>query len=550
MHIDPINLLQVSLYSKLMTDGVQNDIRYTIVLISLFAVYKFVTTGSMRDHIYDYIQQLLENKNECAIIIPQHNRKIVSFVFSTTKESTQTLYSTRFHALNHYITKHCSQNINKKIEVLKKEQKSSWDNETIDYILLPMQNERIVLNAQLGIFFEINITNERDNNKDGDNKGGNTGSHVSKNYVYKISKSGRDNYHILCDFLEKCVKEYEDEILNKKEQQTFEYIKCEKDEDGKCSMVYRSCPFKSNKHLHKNIFFENRGAFIDYVDRFSRTLSGTARKSIENMYEDAGITYKAGIIMHGPPGCGKSSTIRGILNRTGRHGVIIRWSSIKTCAELCSLLRSTTINNIKYEMKDLCFIFEDFDANDDDVLKKRNMADGFVSNSHSTFPIEFSSGDTVSEIPNDVNELKTELMKSKKMLENMGTILMSTNQKKDDGLTLDCVLNAIDGIIELHDAMLIFTTNHLEKIDPAFMRPGRIDYILELKHATVTTVREMIEYKFRHSVDDFSQYQKYFDNMRDFVLSPADIQITCLKYNKGEIEECLKELVDKMVSNN
>lgn len=570
MHIDPINLLQVSLYSKLMTNGIQNDIRYTIALMFLFAVYKFVTTGCIRDYIYDYIQQLIENTNECAIIIPQHNRKIVSFVYSTTKESTQTLYSTRFHALNHYITKHCSQNINKKIEVLKKEQKSSWDNETIDYILLPMQNERIVLNAQLGIFFEINITSERDNNKDGDNKGGNTGSHVSKNYVYKISKSGRDNYPVLCDFLEKCVKEYEDEILNKKEQQTFEYIKCEKDEDGKCSMFYRSCPFKSNKHLHKNIFFEKRGAFIDYVDRFSRTLSGTARKSIENMYEDAGITYKAGIIMHGPPGCGKSSTIRGILNRTGRHGVIIRWSSIKTCAELCSLLRSTTINNIKYEMKDLCFIFEDFDANDDDVLKKRNVVEGGVDTSlgngigtgigtsigtgvgpgpdtgHSTISsIDFSNGDTT-DIPNDINELKTELIKSKKMLENMGAILITANQKKEDGLTLDCVLNAIDGIIELHDAMLIFTTNHLEKIDPAFMRPGRIDYILELKHATVTTIHEMIEYKFRHAIDDFTQYQKYFDNMRDFALSPADIQITCLKYKNDQIEECLKELVEKM----
>lgn len=549
MHIDPINLLQVSLYSKLMNDGIQNDIRYTIALMFLFALYKFVTTGSMRDHIYDYIQQLLENTNECAIIIPQHNRKIVSYVYSTTKESVQTLYSTRFHALNHYITKHCSQNINKKIEVLKKEQKSSWDNETIDYILLPMQNERIVLNAHLGIFFEINITNERDNNKDSDGKGGNTGSHIGKNYVYKISKSGRDNYPVLCNFLEKCVKEYEDEILNKKEQQTFEYIKCEKDEDGKCSMVYRSCPFKSNKHLHKNIFFENRGVFIDYVDRFSKTLCGSARKSIETMYEDAGITYKAGIIMHGPPGCGKSSTIRGILNRTGRHGVIIRWSSIKTCAELCSLMRSTTINNIKYEMKDLCFIFEDFDANDDDVLKKRNvvdispmMTDAIPS---TTSSIDFSNGDA-NDIPNDINELKTELMKSKKMLENMGTILMTANQKKDDGLTLDCVLNAIDGIIELHDAMLIFTTNHLEKIDPAFMRPGRIDYILELKHATVATIREMIEYKFRNVLDDFTQYQKYFDNMRDFVLSPADVQITCLKYKNCEIEECLKELVEKM----
>ena len=544
MHVDPIHILQVTLYSKLITEFLsKNDMPSTIIMVIVFGIYKFFTSGSMKDHIHDYIIQFMERKNECAIVIPQHNRKIVSHVFSTTKETTQTLYSTRFHALNHYITKHCSQNVNKKIEVLKKEQKSAWDNETIDYILLPMQNERIILNEKLGVFFEINITNERENSKDGDGKNTNTGSHVSKNYVYKLSKAGIENFHILTTFLDNCVKEYEDEIINKKEQQTFEYIKCEKDEDGKCITIFRSCPFKSNKHLDKNIFFENRQAFINYIDRFSRTITDIDRKTNDALYEDAGITYKAGILMHGPPGCGKSFTIRGILNRTGRHGVIVRWSSISTCAELCSLLRSTTINNVKYDMKDLCFIFEDFDANDDEVLKKRSESSTNVD----THPlIEFSCGESMADIPNDIAELKTELMKSKKMLDNMGAMLLSSNKKKDDGLTLDCVLNAIDGIIELHDAMLIFTTNHLEKIDPAFMRPGRIDYILELKNATVATIREMIEYKFRHVIVDFSPYKQSFDLMRDFALSPADIQITCLKYKNGEIEECLRELVEKM----
>jgi len=547
MHVDPINILQVTLYSKLITEFLsKNDTPYTIFFVILFGIYKFFSSGAMRDHIHDYFIEFMERRNECSIIIPQHNRKILTYICTTTKETTQTLYSTRFHALNYYMTKYCPENINKKVEVLKKEQKSSWDNEILEYILLPMQNERIVLNEKLGIFFEINITNERDNNKDSDNKSTNSGSQISKNYVYKISKVGRENFHILKTFMENCVKEYEDEIINKKEQQTFEYIKCEKDEDGKCMTVFRSYPFKSNKRLDKNIFFENRKEFLKYIDRFSRTIADIDRKSNEALYEDAGITYKAGILMHGPPGCGKSSTIRGILNRTGRHGVIVRWGSIGTCAEFCSLLRSNTINNVKYEMKDLCFIFEDFDANDDDVLKKRT--ENLINNNENPLPIEFSSGETIADIPNDITELKTELMKSKKMLENMGTMLLSSNKKKDDGLTLDCVLNAIDGIIELHDAMLIFTTNHLEKIDPAFMRPGRIDYILELKNATVVTIREMIEYKFRHVIQDFSTYKESFDLMRDFALSPADIQITCLKYKNDEIAECLKELVEKMKS--
>jgi hypothetical protein len=546
MHVDPMNIVQVTLYSKLVTESLAqlptNDIRYIFIIMTMLSLYKLINSRSIKDYIYEYFQKILEDKNECVIIVPQHNRKIITHVFSTTKESTQSLYSIRFHALNHYIFKHCSKFISKKIEVLKKEQKSAWDNETIDYILLPMQNEKLLLNQQIGIYFQINITNEEES-RDTDKKNNSTCQN-SKNYVYKISKSGKENYALLDEFMDKCVKEYEDDVLNKKEQQIFEYIKSEKDEDGRSSMVYRSCPFKSNKHLEKNIFFENRAEFIKYIDRFSKTISTIDRKTTEELYEDAGITYKAGIIMHGPPGCGKSSTIRGVLNRTGRHGVIIRWSTIKTCSDLCSLLRSTTINNVKYQMRDLCFIFEDFDANHDDVLKMRKPND-----SAKPTPFEFSNEDQISDIPTDVNELKVEFMKSKKIIENMGTMLLTANQKKDDELTLDCVLNVIDGIIELHDAMLIFTTNHLENIDSAFTRPGRIDYILELKLATVATIREMIHYKFRRVINDFSEYQEYFDNMKDFTLSPANIQVTLLKYksdNAEDCRECLKELVEKM----
>jgi len=544
--MDPINIVQVTLYSKLVTEALvnlpTNNFRYVFAIMSLLTLYKLINSRSIKDYVYDYFQKIIEDKNECVIIVPQHNRKILTHVFSTTKETIQTLYSIRFHALNHYIFKHCSKYIRKKIEVLKKEQKSAWDNETIDYILLPMQNEKLLLNEQFGIYFQINITNEEES-RDADKKS-NSSSQNSKNYVYKISKSGKENYALLGEFMEKCVKEYEDDVINKKEQQIFEYIKSEKDEDGRSSMIYRSCKFKSNKHLEKNIFFENRADFIKYIDRFSKSISKSDRKTNEEIYEDAGITYKAGIIMHGPPGCGKSSTIRGVLNRTGRHGVIIRWSTIKTCADLCSLLRSTTINNVKYEMEDLCFIFEDFDANDDDVLKARKTNDAIK-----TTQIEFSSGEQIADIPTDINELKMEFMKSKKIIENMGAMLLTANQKKDDDLTLDCVLNVIDGIIELHDAMLIFTTNHLENIDGAFTRPGRIDYILELKLATVATIREMIQYKFRHTIKDFSEYQEYFDNMKDGILSPANIQITLLKYKNDSAEECsncLKELVEKM----
>ena len=99
----------------------------------------------------------------------------------------------------------------------------------------------------------------------------------------------------------------------------------------------------------------------------------------------------------------------------------------------------------------------------------------------------------------------------------------------------------MDGIIELHGAMIIFTTNHLEKIDPAFTRPGRIDKIVHLGHASVKMIREMVEYKYRA---DLTAYDHYFEKMADYVISPAAVQNTYMNYPSEKIEECLQALVN------
>jgi len=77
------------------------------------------------------------------------------------------------------------------------------------------------------------------------------------------------------------------------------------------------------------------------------------------------------------------------------------------------------------------------------------------------------------------------------------------------------------------------------------LRPGRIDYMLELKFASVQIIREMVTYKYRKENLDMSRYDTYFEQMRDEIISPAEVQVICLKYNETQIEECLAELVKK-----
>lgn len=49
------------------------------------------------------------------------------------------------------------------------------------------------------------------------------------------------------------------------------------------------------------------------------------------------------------------------------------------------------------------------------------------------------------------------------------------NLVKGSKLTFSGFLNALDGIITLNDVMVIMTSNHIEKLDEALIRPGRID---------------------------------------------------------------------------
>lgn len=51
-------------------------------------------------------------------------------------------------------------------------------------------------------------------------------------------------------------------------------------------------------------------------------------------------------------------------------------------------------------------------------------------------------------------------------------------------VTLSGLLNVLDGFLAPAGVLFVMTTNHVEKLDQALLRPGRIDYKLYLGHAS------------------------------------------------------------------
>lgn len=66
-------------------------------------------------------------------------------------------------------------------------------------------------------------------------------------------------------------------------------------------------------------------------------------------------------------------------------------------------------------------------------------------------------------------------------------------RREDDkeGVTLSTLLNCIDGVFTQPGSIIFMTTNHLDKLDPALIRPGRADFILELGELDEGSAKKM-----------------------------------------------------------
>jgi chaperone BCS1 len=67
------------------------------------------------------------------------------------------------------------------------------------------------------------------------------------------------------------------------------------------------------------------------------------------------------------------------------------------------------------------------------------------------------------------------------------------------GVTLSGLLNALDGVSSREGRVLFLTTNHPERLDPALIRPGRVDRNVELGHATPDQARRLFLWFYRDS---------------------------------------------------
>jgi hypothetical protein len=466
------------------------------------------------------------DKNNISINIPSYEVPITRS--SSTIPITKLVYSNTFLSIIHYLSTNKDCKINSLTEIMTNntelnyhywgDEQNEWKKKD-QFMFIPINSKKFLISEKHQIFCEFTEINTSDKEENNGKNNNNISIPKSKKFIITLSLNSvnEKDLIILENFIKVCLGEYNLFTNIKKDnnkQYIFEYKNCEK-EDNKLQLLFDEFPLQNNKDLFKNIFFEDKEKLINYIKPFVYNPNEIINIG-EEKYKRCGFTFKAGILFYGSPGCGKTSTIKAILNYTKRHAILINLGKIKTCEELQNIFRKRTINGRELDGKQLCYILEDCDAFENNIIQTRNNKD------------EENKINNTNEC-NSLNKL-IDLTESTVKLMN----------KQEDVLNLSCFLNILDGIIELHGIMIIMTTNYPEKIDEALIRPGRFDFKYEFKKTTKKIIREMIQFKYELSEKDILNYDNILD-IKDYVLSPAEIQSICFK--NENIIDCINEII-------
>ena len=116
------------------------------------------------------------------------------------------------------------------------------------------------------------------------------------------------------------------------------------------------------------------------------------------------------------------------------------------------------------------------------------------------------------------------------------TKLKNILKDSEVSITLSDILNLIDGINETSGRILILTSNHYEDLDPALIRPGRIDIHIKMDNCSKQMIQDIYTHYYKQDIDN-----SILNKIQDYKISPA--KFTNLLFSSISSEEFYKNLL-------
>lgn len=413
---------------------------------------------------YDFILHQFYKKNSI-----HFEGKITHSVSFYSGELAQTsVFSDRFKALWEYISEQA--NTNRTIHGIKEFKTDKSD----DGIFIVNQNDKFMISKEHDIFAFTHEQKEASDEKKSKNKASST-TILIELFSYK---SDIDTIKSVVDNI---TKNYLSKLESSRKLKRFIYTLSKPSFEEFTYEMWNETLFESTRTF-QNLFFDQKAHILRKIDFFQKN---------RKWYFDKGIPYSLGIGLYGPPGTGKTSFIKALANITDRHIVTISLKLIKTKKQLDAIFfeqrysRDNEKNSITFDKK--VIVFEDIDCMGDIVLARDYQKPPAPPTAQAS----------------NTDKIDT-------------TVLLT----KDDEppVSLDDLLNLWDGIRETPGRIMVMSSNHYDKLDPAIRRPGRVDITLELSYSSREIISEIYTHLFGEALDT-----DILSKIADKFYSPAEI---------------------------
>ncbi|XP_073299481.1 AAA-ATPase At3g28580-like [Primulina huaijiensis] len=226
-----------------------------------------------------------------------------------------------------------------------------------------------------------------------------------------------------------------------------------------------------------------------------------------DFYKRIGKAWKRGYLLYGPPGTGKSTMIAAMANFLDYDVYDLELTSVKNNTELRKLLAETTSRSI--------IVIEDIDCSLDLTGERKNKME--------------KSGETETEIIKKPSSRR------------------DREAESGSQVTLSGLLNFIDGLWSscAGERVIVFTTNHVEKLDPALTRRGRMDKHIEFSYCKFEGFKVLA--KNYLNLEEHPMFGSVEDLMEKVKITPADVAENLMpKSAKEGPDECLQSLINAL----